>query len=282
MHRHPYFDLWLDSDAELASILGPPIHRRTTLREWPLSCVQRLDCGDGRSLIYKVQAPPTVEPAFYANATSPLLVAAQIIPRNEMPNALILEDIAGKALSDCQCDEASALELVDQLLRQIQAIQGDLPALESLRNPREWNAHTERLHEALSRLIATNQFTQLTAEAVDRIDQAAYAPDLLALFEGPTGYVHGDLGNDNVLLLENSFRVLDWQRPFWGPLALDRAALLQSLGLDAEKQVGSGVAKLETLLTIDWFAACALTWFPAGVQDYEAAISRLIRSLIID
>ncbi|MFN8445536.1 MAG: phosphotransferase [Caldilineaceae bacterium] len=279
MHRHPYFDLWLDNDAELECILGIPIRKRTTLREWPLSCVQRLNCGEGRSLIYKVQAPPTVEPLFYANAESSLLASAQIVSRSGMPDALILEDMQGKPISDCHLNESSALEMIDQLLAQISAIRGDLPALESLHNHQEWFAHGEKLYETLSILIDTKQFDQLTLDAVNRIKQAAHDPELLALFDGPIGYLHGDLSNDNVLLVGNSFCVLDWQRPFWGPIALDRSALLRSLGLDAAKHVGTGVAKLETLLTIDWFAACASTWFPAGVQDYEVAISRLIQSL---
>jgi hypothetical protein len=81
VHRHRHFDLWLDDDAELAALLGSAVVHRATLHEWPLSCVQRLRLADGRSLVYKVQGEPTVEPDFYARARSRLLVAAQRIER---------------------------------------------------------------------------------------------------------------------------------------------------------------------------------------------------------
>jgi hypothetical protein len=42
MQQHPHFDLWLHDDAELANVLGSPLRERTTIHEWPLSCVQRI------------------------------------------------------------------------------------------------------------------------------------------------------------------------------------------------------------------------------------------------
>jgi hypothetical protein len=59
MIQPPFFDLHLHDDAELAALLGSPLVERTTLHKWPLSCVQRIRTADGRSRIYKVQAPPT-------------------------------------------------------------------------------------------------------------------------------------------------------------------------------------------------------------------------------
>ncbi len=73
MHRHPYFDLMLHDDDELSALLGSRVVERTTLHEWPLSCVQRVTTADGTRIIYKAQAAPTIEPEFYAVARSPLL-----------------------------------------------------------------------------------------------------------------------------------------------------------------------------------------------------------------
>ncbi|MBI3960182.1 MAG: hypothetical protein HY328_15325 [Chloroflexi bacterium] len=50
MVNHPYFDLLLHDDAELAAHLGDAIVERVTLHEWPLSCVQRLTTAQGRRL----------------------------------------------------------------------------------------------------------------------------------------------------------------------------------------------------------------------------------------
>jgi hypothetical protein len=79
VYRHPYFDLWLHNDDELAPFVQGDIAQRVTLHQWPLSCVQRLTTVDGRTLIYKAQFGPTVESEFYANARSDLLPWAQTI-----------------------------------------------------------------------------------------------------------------------------------------------------------------------------------------------------------
>ena len=77
MDAHPYFNLWLHSDDELSGLLTSQVVERTTLHEWPLSCVQRLRLDDGRRVIYKAQFSEGVEAAFYAAARSPLLVGCR-------------------------------------------------------------------------------------------------------------------------------------------------------------------------------------------------------------
>ena len=42
------------------------------------SFFQRICCASGITQIYKVQAPPNVEPIFYQNARSPLIIGAVV------------------------------------------------------------------------------------------------------------------------------------------------------------------------------------------------------------
>jgi streptomycin 6-kinase len=98
----------------------------------------------------------------------------------------------------------------------------------------------------------------------------------LETIHGQTGYVHGDLYGENVIRLAEGYRVIDWQRPLWGPVALDRVVLLESLGVDPTGQVTQGAILLRRLLLIDWFAQAARTWFPAGNPTYDREIARLV------
>jgi len=279
MQPHPYFDLWLHTDEELRQLLGRTVTGRTTLHEWPLSCVQRLYCEPGPNVIYKVQAEPTVEPAFYQVARAPLLVAAQVLPHDHGPAALLLAELQAPRLSDLTLAPAQVFSIVDTLVTQIGQLRGALPALADLRLPAAWRAYGETIVTDLQQLVADGRFVQVTAALIDEVAAWLQAPSVLAALSGPTGYVHLDLTADNVLVLADGYRVLDWQRPIWGPVDLDRATLLTALGIDPRPYVADGVLPLRTLLAIGWFAQAACRWFPAGIPTYDRQIAGLIGQL---
>lgn len=279
MQRHPYFDLWLHDDDELAALIGSPLTQRTTIHEWPLSCVQRIRCVAGQSYVYKVQAPPTVEPAFYQHARSPLLVGAQVLPGPDGPAALLLEDVQAPSLEDLPLAEPARLEMVNAVLTQITQIEGDLPALGDVRTPAGWLAYGQAIVEDLRALVADGAFSRVTAPMIDRVSACVQSPAVRSTVDGPMGYVHADLCAENVLVLPDGYRVVDWQRPIWGPVALDRATLLESLGIDPAQYVAAGVLQLRTLLLIGWFAQTARRWFPDGASTYDTEIAGLIGQL---
>jgi len=279
MQQHPYFDLWLHDDDELAALLGSPITQRVTIHEWPLSCVQRLQCADGQSYIYKVQAPPSIEPTFYQHARSPLLVTARVLHSDHALAALLLEDVLGSRISDLSLDEPSRLKMVDDIITQIARIAGDLPTLSDIRTPAQWLAHGQAITDDLRFLTAGGSFQQVNATTIDRVSAHIQSSVVLTAINGPTGYVHTDLRDENVLVLPDGYRVLDWQRPIRGPVALDRATMLESIGVDPARHVSVGVLQLRTLLLIGWFAQTARHWFPEGAPWYDSEIVKLAEQL---
>ena len=280
MQRHPHFALWLHEDAQLSALLGAEIVGRTTLHEWPLSCVQRLRLAGGATRIYKVQAQPTVEPAFYARACSPLLVAAQLVEHDEGPPALLLEEVQSPRLADLKLPAAEALNIGRAALAQIAVISGDLPALADLRTAALWLAYWQTVLDDLSQLAATGVFVRVDQALARDLARQAAAADVLAAFESTIGYVHGDLSAGNLFVAQSGLRVIDWQRPLWGPTALDLVCLLDSLGVDPRAFLDEGVVRLFYLLRIAWLTQCARRWFPAGAATYDSAIVRLAARLV--
>jgi hypothetical protein len=275
MHRHPYFDLWLHDDEELTTLLGNPLVERTTLHEWPLSCVQRLRIAEGRTLVYKAQAEPTVEPAFYSHARSPLLASAQVIGGASAPAALLLEHIPAPRLSELRLTEEEALHIGREVLEQIGRIAGELPAVVDVRTEERWSGYFRTVRADLQALVDAGTFRQVDQVLIDRLARHAESPQVLAAVRSRPGYVHGDLWGDNIFVSADGYKVIDWQRPIWGPVDLDLASLLESLGFDPIRHIAPEVVQMMYLLRIGWLAGCARRWFPPGAQTYDEEIVRL-------
>jgi hypothetical protein len=315
VHSHPHFDLQLHDDDELAALLGSPLAGRATMHEWPLSCVQRLRTADGRTHIYKVQAEPTVEPAFYDRARSPLLAKARMVdvegaPRipqgshdsapplgpqqNERfprgawkteraaplaPAALLLEDIGAPRLDSLRLTEAQALDIARDVLIGVARISGDLPAVADVRTEAQWSAYAGTMLDDLVALVDAGTLRQVGHALIERLARWTEAPTVLGAIRSESGYVHRDLSGENLFVLPEGYRVIDWQRPIWGPVALDLADLMESLGFAPRRYVTDGIVQLLYLLRIAWFAQCARRWFPAGAESYDAAIVALAARL---
>ena len=281
--RHPCFDLTLHTDAEL----GSAVVARETLAEWPLSCVQRIRTADGRTRIYKAQAEPTVEPQFYVMARSPALVAATALPNPPCPAALLLEDVTAPRLCDLDIAPKDAPRIAEAVLHAISGIRGDfpaargLPALADLTTPADHDDYVESMLADLSALVQSGAFVRVTEQSVATIARAA------TRIKSPVSepaYLHGDLTAENVFVSDwtpdrGAFIIIDWQRPLRGPVDLDRACLLESLGVDPLPIVGPEIMALLAITRIAWLAACARRWFPPGISTYDAQIAALAASL---
>jgi hypothetical protein len=280
MQPHPYFDLLLHSDAELSTLLQEELSERLTLHEWPLSCVQRLSCASGRRVIYKACRQPTLEAEFYAAARSPLLISCQVLYRQGAYTCLLLEHLKLPHLSDQGWSERQALIVVRGLLAQIAAIQGDLPYGLDITRRALWQAYVDRILAGLRQLIAEGKFVNVRLETVALLERWASNEPVLAAVEDHPGYVHSDLTAENIFPQPGGWKVIDWQRPLRGPVALDLANLLESLGFDPRKSVPAEIISILYFLRLGWFCECALEWFPPGVDAYDRQIAGLIKQII--
>jgi hypothetical protein len=277
VNRHPYFDLYLHDAAELGTLLGSPVCQRQTLQEWPLSCVQRITTSGGRKCIYKAQHEPTVEPEFYAKARSSLLIPARTIFRAGMYSAMLLDEIDGPTLEQLQFSESEALEFGRALLQQIAEINGELPCYLDISTEQKWTERMGLVLGDLKGLVETGMFQSVHPEDLAHLERWAFCEAVLATFQARMGTVHNDLAGDNVFLLPDGPRVIDWQRPILGPTHLDLALLLESVGFDPLPHVGEGIVWLMRLLRIGWFTDCAVKWFPEGRETYDRQIAMLVK-----
>ena len=281
MHRHPYFDLVLHDDSELSALLGSRIVARRTLHEWPLSCVQRVTAtGDARIIfIYKAQAAPTIEPEFYAAARSPLLPEARTLYRTEQHACMLIEFIYAPRLADLRLPAAETERIGRAVIEAVAQIEGQLPAVLDVGSPAAWAAGAESMLGALHGLVDAGRFTATDASTLRAIECVAASKSVLDAVSAPAGLIHSDLGGENVLVLGEDFRVIDWQYPKRGPADLDLAILLESTGLDPRDYVDTGVVRLMLLLRILWLTECATRWFTPGVESYDRQIAQLATQL---
>jgi Phosphotransferase enzyme family len=279
MHRHSYFDLLLHDDAELSSLLGCPIADRRMLHEWPLSCVQRVTTADDTRIIYKAQAAPTIEPEFYVAARSPLLPAARTIYRTERHACMLIEFIDGPRLADLRLPAAEVVRIGRTVIEAMAQIEGRLPDVLDVGSPEAWKAAAESMLRALSGLVEAGSFAAVDVGALRAIERAAASESVLDAVSEPAGLVHSDLGSNNVFILRESYRVIDWQYPKRGPADLDLAILLESTGLDSRDYVDIGFVRLMNLLRIHWLTECAMRWFTPGIESYDRQIAHLAAQL---
>ncbi len=282
MYRHPHFDLLMHDDGELADFINGSVYQRATLHEWPLSCVQRVIHYDARRYIYKAQSGPTVEAEFYAAARSPLLVSARTLYRDERYACLLLEHLEAPRLDALSPNPQAAVSVVDCLLDEIAQIEiarpwRNFPHYLDLRTPKKWLALIAETHKRLAGLVEAGLFHQVSLRQAQGLKAWASSPEVLEIYQGPVGLVHGDLAGDNVFCLaDGSYRVVDWQRPILGPTIIDRVTLLSSLGVDPARHASPGARRMRDFLLVHWFVECAWQWFPPGRAVYDRMVAELL------
>lgn len=274
MERHPHFDLWLHTDEELGACLGVELSTRRTLHEWPLSCVQQLDLADGRRLIYKVQTRgPTVEPEFYAEASSPLLPAHQILCCDESQVVMLIDFIDAPVLSGLSLTEAEAIRHIDGLLTQVRDIAGHPPVYVDIGTVALWRHFARTVIEGLSELMAKGVFRSVSGQHADALHAWSERKDVLEAIERRPGLSHGDAKGDNFFVLPDGYLVVDWQRPRRAPEGVDKAAALEGLGFDPLRHVEPAGVAIHRFLGLAWCVECQSRWFPEGRYDRHAAAS---------
>jgi thiamine kinase-like enzyme len=277
MYQHKYFNLQLHDNIELEEILRVKIVERRTLHEWPLSCVEQIITKEGSTWVYKSQFGPTVESQFYANAKSKLLVAGKTLYESESGFVnMLFEFIEAPRIKDLNLSDDAIVAAWSNLSQSIAKIEGDLPYYHDISEKRLWKKLMEAMLENLEKLVFQGSFQRVDNLALRELTKWAWSEEVLAALGKNVGFVHNDLSNDNIFVMPDGYRIIDWQRPVIGPKELDLAALLASLNREAKSFVDQSIVWIMYLLQIEWFTECAVRWFPDGQDAYDRSIQRLI------
>ncbi|MBM4414251.1 MAG: hypothetical protein FJ040_12505 [Chloroflexi bacterium] len=261
MPPHPYFDLELLDNITLNHYLLAPIETRHIIHEWPLSCVERLTCRDGSQHIYKSQRPPSVESELYSMVTAPHLLPATII----QPHHLLLPFITSTPIHD-------AAYAVRQIRTAIAAMPVQTPVYRTLDTIDAWETLIDRIVRTLRQLVQATTFVHLTLADIAHIEASAHHPDVLALWQGEIGVVHGDITLANLLNTPHQTYVIDWQRPMYAPTVIDTWMLERALQLPISTPLATQM--LCTILEMCWLTEAATQWFPRGMAHYDAQIAQ--------
>lgn len=277
MYQHKYFNLLLHNNIELEEILRAKIVERRTLHEWPLSCVEQVITDAGKKCVYKSQFGPTVEPQFYANAKSELLVAGKTLYQSESGFVnMLFEFVEASHIEDLHLSDHAILAAWTDLSQRIAKIEGKLPYYHDISETYRWKELMETMLENLEKLVSQGSFQNVDSIALRKLRSWAFREEVIAALCKNIGFVHNDLSSDNIFVVSDGYRIIDWQRPVIGPKELDFAALLTSLNKEVTKFVDQSIVWIMYLLRIEWCTECAVRWFPEGQDFYDKSIQRLI------
>lgn len=258
--RHPVFAaIPLHSDEELRDLLGAEVIERVEVHAWPLSCVQRLQLADGRRLAYKSQLPPTVEPGFYAAASSPLLPAFRDLGAAGNARVMTVDWLDAPPLKP---DDDRLVEHGRALVEQISAIGGTPPAYVDIGSVGAWARCVAGTVGSWTTAVEAGWFRLTGPADIERVlAWARTDPVLAAIVAGPR-ITHGDLKADQVFCSADGYRVIDWQRPVLGPPEVDLASLLQYAGRDPREAVAAPVVAIAWFLRLQWAVEAQVDLFP--------------------
>jgi hypothetical protein len=269
MQTHPFFtDILMHSDDELAEALGVDIAERETIHAWPLSCVQRLLLADGTKLVYKSQLPPTVEPEFYENASSPLLLGHRVLEKRGHCATMAIDWIHAPLLRDAARSDAEMVDRGRQVVAQIGEIRGELPVYLDIGSPDAWSAVGDAALEKLEKLSLDGRFGSTDLDAVDRVRTWATSTRVIETVSECPRVIHGDLTAEQVFVTGDGYRVIDWQRPVFGPPEVDLVALLvgavtnHSSACEPRRHVDATVVGIFWFLRLYWAVEAQFDLFP--------------------
>ncbi len=252
MHPHPYWNLFLHSNAELERILGEPITERTELHSWPLSAVEALTTASGRRLVYKVQHAPSVEVDFLQRARSSLLLAIDILQRDEQQAAVLMPFLTAPTLRDLALDESALIERGRSLLRSISAMDGDLPIYFDLGTIPTWREFAHLTLDMLAALVHSGDFAIIQPDDLDFLSAWTRSEAVLSAIECTSQLINGDLKSEHIFCAPDGERIIDWQRPYRAPGEIDLVMLLESQQAPAHRYVSAAGFGLRWFLHLHW------------------------------
>jgi hypothetical protein len=246
-------NLFIHSTAELETLLGHRIAKRTPLHEWPLSSVELLTTAGGSRFAYKVQHEPTVEPEFLAHGHSPLLPDHQLLLRDGHQATLLFPIIEAPTLNDEACSEAALVAEGRALVEAIATIEGDVPVYLDVGSIDAWRSAARHTVDMLTALVHRGIFT-LHRTDLDLLSAWVDRPEVLDAVDRTSGIINGDLKSEHVFRRGTGYKVIDWQRPYRAPREIDLVSLLDDAGIPSHRYVSQAVIAVRWFLFLHWVA----------------------------
>jgi hypothetical protein len=217
-----------------------------------------------------------VEPQFYAAAKSKLLVAGKTLFQSESGFvSMLFEFIEAPRIADLNLSDYAIVAAWRNISQSIAKIEGNLPYYQDISEEKLWKELMETMLENLEKLVFQGSFQRVDQTALRKLRKWAFCEEVVAALGKNIGFVHNDLSSDNVFVLPDGYRIIDWQRPIIGPKELDLVTLLSSLDREVTKFVDQSLVWVMYLLRIEWCTECAVRWFPEGQDSYDKSIHRL-------
>jgi hypothetical protein len=208
-----------------------------------LSSVEQVFTDEGRKWIYKSESGPTVEPQFYANAKSELVIAGRTLYQSESGYVnMLFQFIEAPRIEDLNLSDNAIFAPWNSLSQSMAKIEGKLPYYQDISEQKLWKELMETMLENLEKLVFQGSFQRVDNVALRSLRNLACSEEVLAAFGKNIGFVHNDLTSDNIFVMPNRSRVIDWQRPIIGPKELDLVGLLASLNREATRFVDQSIA----------------------------------------
>lgn len=277
--KHRCFDLLIASNETIEVEAGRQILKRSTLHEWPLSCVELITYTDQSKHICKSISGPVIEPAFYHTANSALLPSCRPIHGDSKHAIMLIEFLKGKRADEAGYVSAQAFASAEKLTSQIRGLATNVPVFMDIGPEGSWCAIYSEMCRNLRELVEQQGFTHVRKSSIDYVQSYCESSQLHAALRDDVGLIHGDLTAQNVFLEQDTFRIIDWQFPRRGPRTIDVSIFLDSLGFDPADFVDVNYVALMLLIRIEWLTQCAVKWFPPGRHHYDIQISDMLRKL---
>jgi len=127
-------------------------------------------------------------------------------------------------------------------------------------------------------LVDQDKFELVSHDTVHTLDRCARSPEVAEAASVSPGLVHGDFGDDNLFVLPDGYRVIDWQRPMRGPTHLNFPGFRDRQAADAPQSLRNGLFVISEFLGVNWLTQCKKRWI-TDATSYDALIARCAEEL---
>lgn len=240
----------IHSPNELATILKDNIIEAELLQNNEESVVLLLTTKNTGKWVYKFYQKASYEALFYQKATSYLLPECHVILNETRKSAVLLRYIEGAKLASLTTQQDKLIQYANDIISQIAKIQ-NVPVFQRFESFEHWNGYINSNFEEIEQIEQQGLFQQINKDLIIILKDDAKKTDWQVVFDAPCGLINCDLHNENIFLLPNdTWKIIDWEKPCLGPLSVDMAGLLENLDINPYQHMPHEAVKMMNLVKL--------------------------------